>query len=184
MVMIMDHPWFRRLFSRVRTVPVESMQTKANNGDPEAQFNLGSSYADLAGTTPNDTQAVEWFLKAANQDHALAQFSLGLMLADGRGAARDNAQALQWIFKAAQQGHAGAQYHLGLICRRASLDRKNPLESSLEAYKWLRLAAEQGFAGSEAAFETVALAMTREEVLQANQRAANFVVTRPKPIQL
>jgi TPR repeat protein len=47
-------------------------------------------------------------------------------------------------------------------------------ESKIEAYKWLHLAAAQGFQGSEAACETVALVMTREEVADGNRRAAAF----------
>ena len=186
MVVIMDQPWFRKLFGGPAKVPPENTQTRADHGDPEAQFSLASNYADREGTTPDDALAVHWFLKAANQNHALAQLNLGIMFAEGRGIARDKAQGLFWIGKAATQGNPAAQHDLGLRCRHASFGKlpNDAMESKLEAYKWLRLAASQGHRGSEAAFETVALIMTREEVIQANQRTAEFLTASAKHGQL
>jgi TPR repeat protein len=52
-------------------------------------------------------------------------------------------------------------------------------ESRVEAYKWFHLAAAQGYKGSDAACERVTLGMTREEVVDGNQRTAAFVVRKP-----
>jgi len=124
-----------------------------------------------------------WYMKAADQNHALAQFNLGVMFASGQGVPRDDAKAVMWIQKAAQQGDAGAQHNLGMRHQRASFDGPSIeiLESKLEAYKWLHLAATQGYRGSEAAFESVALGMTYEEIAVGNNRTATFTAAHPRP---
>ena len=56
----------------------------------------------------------------------------------------------------------------------------DPLESKIEAYKWFHLAANQGYQGSIAAFETLTLSLTREQVTDGNQRVAAFLVETAK----
>jgi TPR repeat protein len=184
MIVIMDRPWFRKLFRRPRKDPLADTQMKAEHGDAEAQFRLGLKCYRGEGTAPDYAQAAQWYLKAANQDHALAQLTLGIMFADGRGVRRDEAAAMMWIRRAAQKGHAGAQHNLGLRCQRARFDGppQDARESGLEAYKWLRLAAAQGHAGSGAACEGIALGMTREQVIEANQRVTAFIAAGSKPV--
>ena len=178
---MMDQPWFRKLFYRPQRLQLENAQTKADNGDADAQFGIGLKFASGEGTALDYAQAASWYLKAANQNHALAQLNLGTMFASGQGVPQDDDQALTWILRAAQQGDAGAQYKLGLRHLRASRAgfSKNAHESRLEAYKWLQLASTQGYRSSAAAFENVALGMTREEVADGNHRAAAFVAAHP-----
>jgi uncharacterized protein len=172
----MNKSWLRKLFCSARTLQLENTQTKADLGDADAQFSIGFRFANGDGKAQDDTLAARWYLSAANQNHPSAQYNLGIMLAEGRGVLRDNTQAMLWIRKAAQQGHAGAQHQLGLRYRRASFagGPANALESNLEAYKWFGLAAAQGYEGSEAELGSIALGMTREQVLEGNQRLAAF----------
>ena len=183
MVIWMQKPWFQKLFGRPSTPrPAEGTQSKVDHDDAEAQFTLGSRFADGTGTPPDSEQAAHWFLKAAHQDYAPAQFSLAMMFGEGQGVPRNDGEAMQWFLKAARQGHAGAQHHLGLRRRRAGFQGMpdDLLESNIEAYKWFRLAAAQGYKGSDAQLEPIALTMTREQVIEGDQRAARFVVERPK----
>jgi hypothetical protein len=174
----MHKPWFRRLFCSAQKLQLENTQTEADHGDAEAQFSLGSRFANGDEATLDCAVAARWYLKAADQNHAKAQFNLGMMLAEGRGVPRDDTQAMLWILRAAEQGHAGAQHYLGQRHRRASFKGvpENTLESNLEAYKWFRLAAAQGYEGSDAEFGSIALSMTREQVIEGNQRVAAFTV--------
>jgi TPR repeat protein len=170
----MDLSWVRQLFKRLPRVGLESTQSKAEHGDAEAQFSLGLKFASGGPAALEDyTQAAHWYLKAASQNHALAQFNLGLMFADGQGVAQDDAKALMWMRMAALQGDAGAQYHLGLRSRRDSFEGlpKDALESNLEAYKWFRLAAAQGYRASNAACDSIAIGLTRDQVVEGNHRA-------------
>ncbi len=171
------------MFSRSSAQRRETTQTQTDGGDAEAQFRLGLKYANSEGAAQDYAQAAIWYLKAADQNHALARFSLGVMYARGQGVAKDDAKAGVRIRKAAQQGDAGAQCILGMRHHRASLDAlaDEALELELEAYKWLHLAVAQGYRGSEGAFESVALTMSREEVVDGDRRAAAFVAANPKP---
>ena len=57
------------------------------------------------------------------------------------------------------------------------------LEARIEAYKWFQLSAAQGSLDSEGSFAPLTVKMSREDVAEANQRVANFVVIRvPKPL--
>ena len=90
-------------------------QTLADQGDPNAQINLGAMYDNGKGVPEDPATAVEWYRLAALQGNRLAQYYLGLMYANGRGVALDVSAATEWYFKAAQQGFAKAQFNLGLL---------------------------------------------------------------------
>ena len=51
----------------------ELLQRTANQGDANAQYNLGFHYATGDGVAQDSTKAVELFQKAADQGHADAQ---------------------------------------------------------------------------------------------------------------
>jgi TPR repeat protein len=85
----------------------------AEQGDPDAQNNLGVMYQNGRGVRQDDAQAVTWYLKAAEQGHALAQNNLGFMYQNGRSVRQDDSQAVRWYRKAAEQGYALGQYNLG-----------------------------------------------------------------------
>ena len=172
----MDKPFFRRLFSRPQKPAVETTETRADHGDPEAQFSLGLRFAQ-PGAAQDYAQAAQWYLKAAEQSHSLAQFNLGIMYAAGQGMPRDEVKSMVWMQKAADAGDAGAQFKVGLKYHRASLAGlpEAAPESRIEAFKWLQLAEVQGYRGSAAARAFVALKMTREDVAAGGRRVAAFV---------
>jgi TPR repeat protein len=182
-LVIMDKPWFRMWFDRGRDIQREDAQTKADGWNAEEQFDRGLAFATRGQKTPDYAQAVHCYLQAANEHHPQAQFHLGMMLASGRGVPRDEARAVMWIRRAAQQGHAGAQHDLGLRNRRSSFAGlpQDALESNLEAYKWFRLAAAQGNQGSDLGFQSIALGLTREQVIEGNRRADTFLALSANP---
>jgi cell division septation protein DedD len=81
----------------------------AEEGNPDAQFNLGQAYRLGKGVAADQRIAQSWFQKAAQQGHAQAQANLGLMLFQNG----NRAAAMPWIRKAAEAGDARAQYVLG-----------------------------------------------------------------------
>jgi TPR repeat protein len=181
MVVSMEKPWYRRIFSRPQTPVPDADRPGTNYEDAEVQFGMGLKYANGEGAAQDFAQAAEWYRKAAEQNHSLAQFNLGMMCAQGQGMARDDAQSLNWFRKAARQGDAGAQFNLGMSCHRASFGRTHAEapQSRIEAYKWYQLAAAQGYKGSEAARATLTLSMSREDVAAGEQQASAFVATQP-----
>ena len=177
----MEKTWFQRLISRPQALDSQGFALNTDYGDAEVQFRMGLKFANGEGAAQDYTKAAEWYRKAADQRHALAQFNLGIMYAQGQGIAADDAQSLIWFGRAAQQGDAGAQFNLGRSCHRASFRAasKEATESRIEAHKWYHLAATQGYAGSEAAFTSLTLEMTREDIAVADQRVAAFAAAIP-----
>ncbi len=119
----------------------------AEQGDVDAQIQLGDRYAKGIGVTEDLEQAFLWFRKAAEQDNALAQFVLGKSYAYGHGVPKDVAQAVVWFRKAADQGNVDAQTELGLIyvdCESIYSDCAGVPKDIPQAVIWFRKAADQG----------------------------------------
>ena len=83
--------------------------TKATEGNPVAQFNLGRIYRNGDGTPIDHKKALYWFLKAAQQGHPSAQFYLGCSYFNGDGLTADKQLAKRWFQLAAKQGLKAAQ---------------------------------------------------------------------------
>lgn len=115
---------------------------KAEQGDAEAQFQLGNKYRKGEGVRQDYEEAAKWFRKAADQGHAKAQNNLGVRYANGQGVRKSFKEAVKWYRKAAAQGHATSQNNLGNRYR----DGEGVRKSFKEAEKWYRKAADQGHA--------------------------------------
>jgi uncharacterized protein len=61
----------------------------ADQGQAEAQYNLGILYLKGLGVARDPDEAFRWFRLAADQGQADAQFQVGLMLEDGVGVRQD-----------------------------------------------------------------------------------------------
>lgn len=82
---------------------------KAEQGDIDAQFNLGVCYENGYDVEQSYEQAVKWYTKAAEQGDAAAQFNLGLCYYNGDGVEQSYEQAAKWYKKAAKQGGEAAE---------------------------------------------------------------------------
>nr|WP_315042157.1 tetratricopeptide repeat protein [uncultured Moraxella sp.] len=98
-------------------------QKLANQGDAQAQFNLGYMYNKGKDVRQDYSQALYWYQKSANQGNALAQNNLGGMYV--RGVGQDYSQAFNWFQKSANQDYAEAQYNLGLMYENGQGVRQN-----------------------------------------------------------
>ena len=133
---------------------IAEIRRRAEQGDVEAQFTLGTLYSfsqilfangGRAGPESDPAEAAKWYRLAAEKGHAIAQNNLGGMYAYGRGVPQDDAEAVKWYRQAAEQGEAEAQYNLGLMYANGA----GVPENDAEAVKWYRLAAEQEFAPAQ-----------------------------------
>jgi hypothetical protein len=88
--------------------PLDDLRKKAEEGDAEAQHNLGLAYAEGDGVPEDHVEAFKWIRKAAHQGFALAQSSLGVAYAEGSGVPSDDVEAYKWINLAAGAGDAKA----------------------------------------------------------------------------
>jgi TPR repeat protein len=118
----------------------------AEQGNADAQYNLGAMYYHGQGVSQDLKAALKWFTLAAEQGNFVhAQYNLGLMYFNGRGVSPDYKAALKWHTLAAKQGHATAQFILGVMYEKghaAQQDMKT-------AIKWLTLSAKQGYAAAQ-----------------------------------
>ena len=113
-------------------------KAKAEQGDAEAQFNLGFCYDDGRGVRKDYGEAVKWYRKAAEQSNDKAQYNLGCCYANGQGVWKDYGDAVKWYRQAAEQCHAEAQYNLG--CGYAN--GQGVARDKVEAYAWFSMAAK------------------------------------------
>jgi Sel1 repeat-containing protein len=118
---------------------------RAEQGDPESQFMLGSIYFHGKGVPKDSVEAVRWYRKSAEQGNAKGQYSLGYMYHEGYGVPQDFAEATRWWRKAAEQGDAKAQDGLGFAYNRG----EGVAQDYAEAVRWYRKSAEQDYANAE-----------------------------------
>ena len=117
----------------------------AEQGDANAQYNLGYCYYNGEGVAKDAIEGVKWYRKAAEHGNTAAQCGLGLSYSLGEGVAIDTVEAVKWYRKAAEQGDATAQCCLGQCYKRG----ESVVKDVLEAVKWYRKAAEQGDAAAQ-----------------------------------
>jgi TPR repeat protein len=87
----------------------------AENGEPWAQYMLGTMLEFGRSMPADQAAALEWYLKAAVADDAGAQYRCGVMYHEGRGTAHDDTEAAAWLRKAADADNADAQTLLGTL---------------------------------------------------------------------
>jgi TPR repeat protein len=149
----------------------------AEQGNAEAQYNLGAMYDGGRGVSQDHAMAMSWYRKAAAAGSARAQFLLGVVYdIGGAGLPQDYETATSWFRKAADQGDSGAQYVVGL---RYGLGQGAPRDV-VEAHKWLNLAASapEPAAPAREARDLLAKEMTAAQIADAQKRAREW---RPKP---
>jgi len=101
-------------------VSLEWFRKAADQGDADAQFNLGRIYGKAIGTyakaraAPQDgVEAVKWYRRSAEQDYRPAQFNLAEIYAEGsRDVPRDDVLAYFWMSLAASGGDQAAAQRL------------------------------------------------------------------------
>lgn len=143
----------------------------AEQGNAQAQNNLGYLYARGAGVPQDYAEAVKWYRKAAEQGLARAQHNLGYMYARGAGVAQDFAEAAKWYRKAADQGLARAQNNLGYLYAKG----EGVARDDVLAHMWFDLAADQDYPHARRIRDLVAGRMTSEQIAEAQRLARDWM---------
>ena len=107
------------------------MVSKANSGDPQAQFDLAMAFREGKDIQKDLQSSFRWLKEAAKGGHVEAQYELAkdyAIEAEGNRQtaklgvgtaikyfARDYGFAVQWFHEAAQKGHVGAQLELAKL---------------------------------------------------------------------
>lgn len=77
----------------------------AEQGVAEAQFSLGTFYADGEGVLQDYKEALKWYHLAAKQGYLRAHHNLGISYGSGHGMAQDLSHAHMWANIAAYNGN-------------------------------------------------------------------------------
>lgn len=120
---------------------VNSMRTKAEKGDPEAQNGLGMINLYGFGGAQDLVAAKDWFEKAANQGYPEAIVQLGSLYENGMGVEKDVAKAAASYRKAAELNYPQGRFRLGLL----HLDGVGVAKNEAEGEKLLRSACDNGY---------------------------------------
>jgi uncharacterized protein len=76
----------------------------AEQGNADAQFDLGFRYSNGTGVLQDYAEAVKWYRLSAEQGNANAQYSLGMLYKYGVGVVQDNISSHMWYNIAAANG--------------------------------------------------------------------------------
>jgi hypothetical protein len=95
------------------------LRPHAQQGDPDAQYNIGWMYLNGYGLAIDDSQAMEWWLRASKQGHIDANFSIAMLYSLGEGRVKkDMDKAIDYYLLAAEAGHEDARLILRSMLTR------------------------------------------------------------------
>jgi TPR repeat protein len=112
----------------------------AEQGNADAQFNLGVMYDNGTGVLQNYKTAAKWYELSAKQGNAVAQSNLGMMYENGQGVLQDYKTAVKWYELSAKQGDISAQSNLGVMYEKG----QGVLQDYVRAHMWFNIASISG----------------------------------------
>jgi len=125
--------------------PVEEPRYEAQDGDADAQYELGVRIAGSPASAPDYAQAADWFRRAADQGHAGAQAALGVMYHRGQGLARSDVDALKWLtLAAAQPSPERDAYAVWKTYVAREMSAADIAEAERQAHSWSRAPQSDG----------------------------------------
>lgn len=127
---------------------LDLLKKAAAQGQPDAQLELATIYAEGKMMQDPDPVAVAEFLKKAAPHRAEAKFRLARAYLNGEGVMKSTKLAAQWFRAAADEGHRRAQQEYGFMLSNGTGMPAN----EKEAERWWRLADEPA---PEGPFRTV-----------------------------
>ncbi len=99
------------MYDKGRGVPQDYKQAvkwyrlSAEQGNADAQFNLGQMYRRAEGVSQDYKEAIKLYRLSAEQGNADAQYNMGVAYGNGEGVLRDYVRAHMWVNLAASNGY-------------------------------------------------------------------------------
>ena len=150
-----------------------AVKKAAEQGGSKAQILLGHMYSQGLGVSRDSKAAVVWFRKAAEQGDAEGQHLLAISYRSGDGVGKNSTEAAKWYRKAAFQGHRDAQALLGFMYHFG----EGVAQDYVESYAWYAVAAARDDEDAHEGMRLLQGRMTREQVAEAQKRAAALAST-------
>jgi TPR repeat protein/SpoVK/Ycf46/Vps4 family AAA+-type ATPase len=124
---------------------VRQCRKAAEQGNAEAQINLGWLYQNGLGVPQDYAEAMRWYRKAAKQGNPEGQMRIGIFHQNGLSVPLNYAEAMRWYRRAADQGNVWAQGSIGLLYQNGW----GVPQDYAEAMRYFRKAADQGLAEAQ-----------------------------------
>lgn len=134
--------WTHALAIEQTVSKIIHVQHAAEQGNSEAQYELGSMYFSGRNIAQDYSKAVYWYQKSAAQGENRAQYNLGFLYELGYGILQDSTKAVHWYQESAKQGNASAQFRLG----KMYFSGRGVQKDYTQAVQWYQKAAEQQYA--------------------------------------
>jgi hypothetical protein len=117
-------------------VSLQELRARAETGDADAQWTLGVQYHNGEGVPQDDSEATQWFLRAAEQGHVIAQATMGAYYWAGRGVPQDLSKAYFWSALALARGDEGSKSRLEGLA--SQMTRAEISAARQQADDWIR----------------------------------------------
>lgn len=124
---------------------IAELESRATQGDAEAQYELGNRYAFGDGVRSDATKAFHWYERAASAGSSGGMFNLAACYHRGDGAARNLPKAIEWYERALASDKMLAPFALGEIFSDESM------RDYSRAKEYFRVALENGHPDADAA---------------------------------
>jgi len=145
-LMTADHYFYGIGTTLDKVEAVKWYQKAAEQGFPQAEYNLAACLLNGHGTEKNPGEAFSWFKKAAEHGNMYAQSNLGACYFNGVGTEVDQEKGVEWYQKAAEQGSAQAYFNLATCYESGCAGLK---KDTVEAEKMYLEAAKRNFPAAQ-----------------------------------
>ena len=110
----------------------------AEDGDADAQYNIGWMYLNGYGLMMNDKLALEWWQRAADQGHIDATFSIAMLYSLGEGQVEtDMDKAVEYYLRAVEDGHEDAHMIIRSMLARNDKAIRERKQEIIRTYGYL-----------------------------------------------
>jgi GAF domain/Sel1 repeat/PilZ domain len=117
------------------------LQKLAEEGNADAQWQLGARYHNGEDVPQDDIVAMQWFQRAAEQGHPTAQSALGAYYWAGRGVPQDLTKAYFWSTLALAQGDENSKGRLEGLASQMTKEQVTAARQQAEV--WIRTHSER-----------------------------------------
>lgn len=128
---------------------IDEVERLAISSVAEANFLMGTAFAEGLGKPVDPVQAVTWYRRAAAMDNTLAQHNIGNVYASGTGVPQSDSEAVSWWLLAAEKGDAIPQFRLAEMYELG----RGVAKDIEQALYWYRESMERGNSNSAAALD-------------------------------
>jgi putative methionine-R-sulfoxide reductase with GAF domain len=124
----------RSAAQRPRPKSLAELRKLADQGDAEAQWQMGVRFHNGEGVPHDDAQAMQWFQRAAERGHVTAQGALGAYYFAARGVPKDLSKAYFWSVIAMAQGDEISKGRLELLASQMTRAQVSAARQQAEAW--------------------------------------------------